>query len=58
MGRHVGHEREGVVIEEHEVRDPGEATARRMTGSPTLLVDGTDPFAVCQGTSEPAGGRS
>lgn len=38
--------RRDVVIESHEVRSQAEATARRMTGSPTLLVDGVDPFAV------------
>lgn len=35
-----------VVIEAREIRNAAEATAHRMTGSPTLLIDGTDPFAV------------
>jgi hypothetical protein len=38
--------RSDVVIEHHVVRDQAEATARGMTGSPTLLIDGWDPFAV------------
>lgn len=38
--------RRDVAIESHEVRDQAEAAVRRMTGSPTLLVDGADPFAV------------
>lgn len=38
--------RRDVVIEEHEVRDQAEAAARQMMGSPTLLIDGTDPFAA------------
>lgn len=28
------------------IRDEGEAASGGMTGSPTLLVDGVDPFAV------------
>jgi hypothetical protein len=37
----------GIVrIVEREIRAPVEAVERGMTGSPTLLVDGTDPFAV------------
>jgi hypothetical protein len=38
--------RRDVAIEEHEVRDQAEAAARQMTGSPTLLVNGADPFAA------------
>lgn len=33
-----------VVVE--EVADPEDASRRRFQGSPTLLVDGTDPFAA------------
>ncbi|WP_202919814.1 hypothetical protein [Streptomyces adustus] len=29
-----------------EVRDPGQAERLGMTGSPTVLIDGVDPFAV------------
>ena len=37
----------GDVVVEHEViRDEREAAVRGMTGSPTLLIDGTDPFAA------------
>lgn len=34
-----------VPVEWIEVRDADEATRHRMTGSPTLLLDGIDPFA-------------
>jgi hypothetical protein len=39
-------ERGEVVLEQRVIRDQSEAAARGMTGSPTLLVDGVDPFAV------------
>ncbi|MFF6829121.1 hypothetical protein [Streptomyces longwoodensis] len=32
-------------VELVEVRDEAEAVRWRMTGSPTLLIDGVDPFA-------------
>jgi hypothetical protein len=35
-----------VEVEQRVVADQDEAGAAGMTGSPTLLVDGTDPFAV------------
>ncbi|HEY3717355.1 MAG TPA: organomercurial lyase [Jatrophihabitantaceae bacterium] len=35
-----------VEVEERVIADHGEAVAAGMTGSPTLLVDGSDPFAV------------
>jgi len=35
-----------VEVEERVIADHGEAVAVGMTGSPTLLVDGSDPFAV------------
>ena len=38
--------RSDVVIEHRVIHDQTEAAARGMTGSPTLLVDGLDPFAV------------
>jgi hypothetical protein len=38
--------RHDVVIEHRVIRDDAEAAARGMTGSPTLLVDGADPFAM------------
>lgn len=34
-----------VAVELRVVRDQAEAAAAGMTGSPTLLVDGVDPFA-------------
>ncbi|WP_137990969.1 thioredoxin family protein [Streptomyces vilmorinianum] len=34
-----------VPVEWIEVQDADEAVRHRMTGSPTLLVDGVDPFA-------------
>lgn len=39
-------ERGDVMIEQRMINDQNEAAARGMTGSPTLLVDGVDPFAV------------
>jgi hypothetical protein len=38
--------RADVAVERLVVTDQDAATALRMTGSPTLLVDGTDPFAT------------
>jgi hypothetical protein len=35
-----------VVIERREISDQAEARRRGMAGSPTLLIDGVDPFAV------------
>jgi len=35
-----------VVVEYEVIRDEREAAARGMTGSPTLLIDGTDPFGA------------
>jgi hypothetical protein len=33
-------------VEQQVVSDLDQATTLRMTGSPTLLIDGVDPFAV------------
>ncbi|MER6982308.1 thioredoxin family protein, partial [Streptomyces carpinensis] len=33
-------------VERIEVEDPEQATRLGMTGSPTVLIDGVDPFAV------------
>ena len=38
--------RPDVLVEQRVIRDAGEAAAQGMTGSPTLLVDGVDPFQV------------
>ena len=38
--------RADVAIEQQVIRDEVEAAACGMTGSPTLLIDGVDPFAV------------
>ncbi|SRR6266567_4749515 len=35
----------GVVVRRHEVMDEREAAQAGMHGSPTLLIDGADPFA-------------
>jgi hypothetical protein len=35
----------GAVVRRHEVADEREAEAAGMHGSPTLLIDGVDPFA-------------
>ncbi|MCY0940481.1 hypothetical protein [Streptomyces antarcticus] len=59
--------RTGVELTEHVVGDQEEAERRGMHGSPTLLVDGRDPFAgpdtaasvscrLYRGTDGPAGG--
>ncbi|WP_225095067.1 thioredoxin family protein [Streptomyces sp. CoH27] len=37
--------RADVTVTWHEVADPEEARRLGMHGSPTLLADGTDPFA-------------
>ena len=37
--------RAGVSVSHHVICDEGEAARRGMHGSPTLLVDGVDPFA-------------
>ena len=34
-----------VTVSRHEIADPDQASRRGMNGSPTLLVDGIDPFA-------------
>ena len=39
-------DRGGVEVERRVIADQDEAVAAGMTGSPTLLVDGTDPFAM------------
>ena len=38
--------RPGAVVRRREVADEREAARAGMCGSPTLLIDGTDPFAV------------
>jgi hypothetical protein len=38
--------RRDVVIEQREISDRAEARRRGMAGSPTLLIDGVDRFAV------------
>ena len=38
--------RRDVLVEEHVITDEAQAAAWGMTGSPTLLVDGVDPFRV------------
>lgn len=37
--------RHDVTVTRHVVDDPDEANRRGMRGSPTVLIDGTDPFA-------------
>ncbi len=37
--------RDDIAIDERTVRDEDEAAALAMTGSPTLLIDGVDPFS-------------
>jgi hypothetical protein len=34
------------TLREHEVRSPEEALRLGMRGSPTILIDGADPFGV------------
>ena len=38
--------RNDVVVEHEVIHDEREAAARGMTGSPTLLIDGIDPFGA------------
>ena len=38
--------RDDVVVEHRVIGDQAEAAARGMTDSPTLLIDGVDPFPV------------
>jgi hypothetical protein len=38
--------RSGVVVRRRTVRDEREAVEAGMRGSPTLLINGTDPFAA------------
>lgn len=38
--------RPGVAITHHQVASQQEAARRGMCGSPTILVNGTDPFAA------------
>jgi hypothetical protein len=35
----------GVTVSRHVIADDAEAASRGMNGSPTLLIDGADPFA-------------
>lgn len=35
----------GAMVREHEVDSSEEAAERGMRGSPTILIDGADPFA-------------
>jgi len=37
--------RRGLMVERRRVASPEEANAARFRGSPTILVDGEDPFA-------------
>ena len=39
-------DRPDAVVRRHEVADEQEAAQAGMCGSPTLLINGTDPFAV------------
>ena len=39
-------DRTDVVVQHWTIYDQAEAAERGMTGSPTLLVDGVDPFAA------------
>ena len=36
----------GIVVHRREIADEREAAAAGMHGSPTLLIDGVDPFAT------------
>ena len=36
----------GAIVREHEVRSGQEAERTGMRGSPTILIDGADPFAA------------
>lgn len=38
--------RSDIVIEDRVIRDEDEALRFRMSGSPTLLIDGSDPFPM------------
>ena len=42
---HVLEGRRDVIVSRHVIDDEQEAARRGMHGSPTILVDGTDPFA-------------
>ncbi|MFE2958840.1 organomercurial lyase [Nocardia tengchongensis] len=46
IGQAIAGEPVTVDIEHHVVTDQEQAVATGMTGSPTLLIDGHDPFAV------------
>ncbi len=37
--------RPGVTVSRHEIADEAEAASRGMLGSPTILINGADPFA-------------
>jgi hypothetical protein len=41
--------RSDLVIEYRNVATPEQAEAEQFRGSPTLLIDGRDPFAACGG---------
>ncbi|WP_224277894.1 DF family (seleno)protein [Nocardioides lacusdianchii] len=40
--------RDDVVVERHRVETPAQAEELAFTGSPTIRIDGTDPFATGQ----------
>ena len=42
----VGDGLPGIRVSRRDIASEAEAVAAGMSGSPTLLVDGTDPFAV------------
>ena len=42
--------RDDIAIDERTVRDEDEAAALGLTGSPTVLIDGVDPFGAGPGT--------
>lgn len=39
----------GVIVERRQVTTPEEAESARFRGSPTILIDGEDPFASGDG---------
>lgn len=44
-------DRGDVVVTQRVIRDHAEAATHGMSGSPTLLVDGVDPFAAAAAAS-------